>query len=119
MPDTGVAGAAGEPYDHSMESRVSRPEQDMGQVKGSLIRIETAMKELRDEIAQMRADHAQMHADHAEIRADHAQMRIEAAEMRGLVRNLPTTWAMLTGIIGGQIAFVGVLVAAAHLFPRF
>ena len=39
--------------------------------------------------------------------------------MRGLVRNLPTTWAMLTGIIGGQIAFVGVLVAAAHLFLRF
>lgn len=87
----------------------------MVDVKGSLVRIETAVAELRDEVAQMWAENAetrmrfsQMRAKHAEMRAEHAQMRIENAEMRGLVRNLPTTWAMLTGIIGGQIAFVGV-----------
>jgi hypothetical protein len=50
-----------------------------------------------------------------EFRDDLRQIRTDLAFIRGRLENLPSTWVMLTGIIGGQIALAGVLIAASRL----
>jgi len=36
-------------------------------------------------------------------------------ELKGTVSQLPTTWVMITGIIGGQLALAGLFLAALRL----
>lgn len=50
-----------------------------------------------------------------EFRDDLRQIRTDLAFVRGRIENLPSTWVMLSGIIGGQIALAGVLIAASRL----
>ena len=50
-----------------------------------------------------------------EFRDDLRQIRTDLAFIRGRLENLPSSWVMLTGIIGGQIALAGVLIAASRL----
>ncbi len=38
------------------------------------------------------------------------------AELTGIVRHLPTTWVMVTAMIGGQITLAGLLFGAIKLF---
>jgi hypothetical protein len=39
------------------------------------------------------------------------RLEIELAELKGRVSHLPSTWAMLTAITGGQVAFAAVIFA--------
>ncbi len=49
---------------------------------------------------------------------DHVRkLQIDAAETKGRIANLPTTWAMVTAVIGGQVALAGILIAALRLVP--
>ena len=50
-----------------------------------------------------------------EFRDHSRQIRTDLAFIRGRLENLPSTWVMPTGIIGGQIALAGVLIAASRL----
>ena len=50
-----------------------------------------------------------------EFRDDLRQIRTDLAFIRGRLETLPSTWVMLTGVIGGQIALAGVLIAASRL----
>lgn len=43
------------------------------------------------------------------------KVEIELAEMKGRITNLPTTWAMITTMLGGQIALAGFLVAILRI----
>jgi hypothetical protein len=43
------------------------------------------------------------------------KIEITVAEMNGRMTNLPSTWAMITTMLGGQIAFAGTLAAILHL----
>jgi hypothetical protein len=43
------------------------------------------------------------------------KVEITVAEMNGRMTNLPSTWAMITTMLGGQIAFAGTIVAVLHL----
>ena len=45
-------------------------------------------------------------------------LRVDIAELRGRVVNLPTTWAMLTAIIGGQVTLAGLVFPALHWGAR-
>lgn len=70
--------------------------------------LEQRVERLEDESREFRDDLKQ-------IRTDLAQMRADLSFIRGRIEMLPNTWVMLTGIIGGQIALAGVLVAASRL----
>lgn len=74
-----------------------------------LARLEQDGRDFRDDVKSIRGDLASIRTDQASIRAD-------LAYIRGRLESLPTTWAMLTGIIGGQVALAGLLIAAARLF---
>jgi len=70
------------------------PERDPGNMEARVARLESEMKELRD---------------------DMKQLRVDTAYIRGKLEHLPSTWVMLTGIIGGQVALAGLLFAASRL----
>ena len=74
-----------------------------------LARLEQDGRDFRDDVKSIRPELSA-------IRSDQALMRADLAYIRGRLEMLPTTWAMLTGIIGGQIALAGLLIAAARLF---
>jgi hypothetical protein len=40
----------------------------------------------------------------------------DVAELRGVVRNLASTWTMMTAVIGGQVALAAMLIGAARQF---
>ncbi len=42
-------------------------------------------------------------------------VEVELSGMNGRMTNLPSTWAMLTTMLGGQIAFAGTIAAILHL----
>ena len=50
------------------------------------------------------------------MRTDLSAMRSDTAYIRGRVESLPTTWSMIGTMIAGNVALVGLLVAAARLF---
>jgi archaellum component FlaC len=78
-----LVGGSGSPHDRGMEARVQRLE-DM------LQRVEALMKSVDDQLRRV---------------------EIELAELKGRVATLPSTWAMVTTIVGGQGAFAAVLLA--------
>lgn len=86
-----IAGGGGGPHDPGMDARVTRLEDQYG-------RIETLLRAIDDRVGRL------------DDRVRHIE--IEVAELKGRIVNLPTTWAMITTMIGGQIALAGILVAA-------
>jgi hypothetical protein len=50
------------------------------------------------------------------MRADLSATRSDTAYIRGRIESLPTTWQMVTTLLAGNVALVGLLVAAAKLF---
>ena len=42
-------------------------------------------------------------------------VEIEVAELKGRITNLPSTWAMITTVLGSQIAFAAVFIAIFRL----
>ena len=50
------------------------------------------------------------------LRVEMGELRAAVAESRGIVRNLPSTWQMMTAIIAGQVALAAMLLSMARLF---
>jgi hypothetical protein len=53
-----------------------------------------------------------LEADFHEIMGQLTAIRADLAEVKGRVTHLPSTWAMVTTMIGGQITLAGFLAAA-------
>ena len=60
-----------------------------------------------------------MTAGQESLRSSMITLAESVAELRGRMAYVPTTWQMLTAIIGGQIAFAGVIGAAVFGALRF
>ena len=45
------------------------------------------------------------------------KLAIDVAEVKGRVTHLPSTWAMITTMLGGQIALAGLLATILRLLP--
>ncbi len=70
-----------------MEARVARLEDQFGRIEALLRGIDDRMR----------------------------KFEVDAAEMKGRLSGLPSTWALVTTVIGGQITLVGLLFAALKL----
>jgi hypothetical protein len=91
MPDTPVERPAGPPYPSDLESRVAR---------------------LEGEMTGLRADLSGIRADIAGINGKLESMNGKLEYIRGHLEHVPITWAMVTAIVGGQVALAGLLTAA-------
>jgi hypothetical protein len=52
------------------------------------------------------------------MRADLSATRADAAYIRGRLESLPTTWAMITAIIAGNLSLGALLIGAARLLSH-
>jgi hypothetical protein len=82
-----LAGGGGPPHDPGMEMRVQRLEDALQLIEGHLASLDGRLR----------------------------TVEITIAEMNGRLTNLPSTWAMITAMLGGQIAFAGTIAAILHL----
>ncbi len=87
MPDTPVERGEPASYSPSLEARVAVLEEVVRRIDAKLDRIEARLDKLE----------------------------VSVAELRGMVQTLPTTWQMLTAVIGGQVALAAMLFGAARL----
>jgi hypothetical protein len=67
-------------------------------------------------IAMLEKAMERLEADARELRTDMRSTREDISYMKGRLEHLPTTWAMLTAVIGGQAVFAGVVFGAMKLF---
>jgi len=89
--DAEVAPGGSGPHDPGMDARVARLEDDMKEVKADLRTVKT---------------------DLAAIRAD-------LGYLKGRMENLPTTWVMLTTLMGSQAALlVFAFMLMRYLVPK-
>lgn len=83
MNDTPLSSAAGGPHDPDMATRVQR-------LEDTLPRIQALLQGLDERLRRGEVD---------------------LAEMKGRIANLPSTWAMITTMLGGQVAFAAAILA--------
>lgn len=100
-----IAGGGGGPHDPGMDARVTRLEEQYGRIETLLRAIDDRAGRIEDRVGRIE--------DHVERLDDRIRrIEIDVAELKGRIVNLPTTWAMITTMIGGQIALAGILLAA-------
>jgi hypothetical protein len=58
-------------------------------------------------IARLEEDVKELKADVKSLRADLTAVRLDVAWLNGRVEQLPTTWVMLTSIVGSMVALLG------------
>ncbi len=80
----------GGPEDPMLETRVTRLEQDVQEMKSSLRSIELAVAEMK---------HLPKAADLAALRSDFAGLKADVAEMRGRLSQMPTLLQLVTVVI--------------------
>jgi hypothetical protein len=85
-----LEGGGGPPHDPSMEMRVQRLEDTLHRIEGLLASLDGRMGKIEDRLRGV---------------------EIEISGMNGRMTKLPSTWAMITTTLGGQIAFAGTIVA--------
>ena len=83
---TAVDHGGSGPHDPNMEARVTR-------LEDQFTRIEALLRSIDDRVRNL---------------------EIGAGEMKGRVANLPSTWALIGTVIGGQIALAGLLLGAVR-----
>jgi hypothetical protein len=92
-----IADGGSGPHDPFMEARVSRLEEDF--------------KDFRAELRAFRSDLTGIRTDMGRVRAD-------PGEMKGRLAHLPTTWVMLTGLIGSQVTLAGLVYCVARTLGK-
>ncbi len=100
-----IESGAGGDHDPAMEARVSRLEQNY-------VRIEALLGSI-----DRRLDGFDTKFDRLETRFgildDRVRrLEIDIGEVKGRFMNIPSTWALITTIIGGQIALAGMVFTA-------
>ncbi len=93
-----IAADGGPPHHGDMEARVAV--------------LEQLARDTKDALAGLRSELAG-------VKADTHQTRIDIAEMRGRISQHPSTWQMVTTIIGGQVALAALLAGAVTLIIGF
>ncbi len=88
----GIDPSAGGPYRDGMDVRVALLEDRWSRIDGTLKSMDDRMKSIEEGLRRV---------------------EIEVAEVKGRVYSLPSTWAVITTVIGGQIAFSGLVFAVA------
>jgi len=84
-----------------MEARIAVLEEIARSTKEALVGI-------RSELAALRGDMGRLEGKIGDLQGS-------IGELKGTVSQLPTTWVMITGIIGGQLALAGLFLAALRL----
>lgn len=74
--------------------------------------LEGIAKAMKNGLARLEAGQHRLDARMEALAEGQTKLRESVAELRGQVRNLPTTWAMLVAIVGGQVALAGLVFAA-------
>lgn len=104
----GVGSGGGGPHDPIMDARVARLEEDFKEFRHEL-------RSVRSELSSLRVD---MSKEFASVRKDLSGevgiLRVDVAELKGMARNLPSTWVMLTAMFGFAIAVSGLVFAIAR-----
>ena len=107
-----IAGGGGGPHDPGMDARVTRLEEQYGRIETLLRAIDDRVGRIEDRVGRIE-DHVGRIEDRVGRLDDRLRhIEIDVAELKGRIVNLPTTWAMITTMIGGQIALAGILLAA-------
>lgn len=86
-PVAEVASGGGGPHGPDLDARMTRLEEQYS-------RIETLLRGVDDRLRKVETD---------------------IAELKGRVANLPSTWAMVTTMLGGQITLAGFLIAIIRI----
>ncbi len=135
-PQQPLATGGGGPHDPDMEIRVSRLEE-------AFLRIEPLLQSLDARIGRIetRMDQSEARLDRIETRMDRIETRLDkfdarmdkfdgrldtmdghirrieldVAEVKGRITNMPSTWAMMTAIMGSQVAFAAALATMLRL----
>jgi hypothetical protein len=97
-----AASAGGGPHYPGMETRLTAVESDVREIKGALQRIELLLGKVDDRLRKVEAEAL-------------PRLAIDLAELKGRIQNLPSTWAMITTVIGGQVALAGMLLGGIRL----
>lgn len=87
QPGAGIAAGGGPPHDPGMEARLTR-------LEDQFTRIEDLLRGIDDRVRKIEVD---------------------AGELKGRLGGLPSTWAMIATVIGGQVALAGLLFGALKL----
>ncbi len=110
-----------------LEKRVENLEQDVRDIRATMQRFEILLVEIRasllncatkDEINGLRSETAAIQAtmatrsDLEDLRKDTIKLREDTAEIKGQLKNIPSTWQMITFMTASQIAFAGILFTA-------
>ena len=65
---------------------------------------------------------ARLEEDSKEVRADMKRVLADLSYVKGRLESLPTTWAMITTVVGAQLALAGLLTglvfAVARMFGK-
>ena len=141
MPDTTIEQPAGGPYDPRLEPRVTRLEENMGDLKTIIARIDAILPHLATaaQVAELRGEidlklarfagdfdtklerfaggfdaRLERFAGSFDARLERMSGDFDAKleHLTGRVEALPTTWQMLTAIMAGQVTLAGLLAAA-------
>lgn len=94
-----------------LEARVEALEKRMERIESKLDRLEASAQSLNVAIVQLTANCATK-SEMADLQRDIGKIREDGAYMRGRLENLPSTWQMITFMLGSQIAFAGILFTA-------
>ena len=82
-----LAGGPGGPHDPTMETRLRRLEDMFARVEALMTSVDERLR----------------------------KVEIEVAEVRGRLTHLPSTWAMITTMLGGQVALAAAILAILRL----
>jgi hypothetical protein len=106
-----LAGAGGGPHDPGMEMRLQRLEDAIPRIESLIRSIDDRIGRVEDRLGLVEDRLGRMEKEVEQVRV----IQVELAEVKGRVGALPTTWAMLTAIMAGQITFAGVFAAVLRL----
>lgn len=117
----------GGPEDPMLEKRVEGLEKDVRDIRSTLQRFEILLLEIRtslpncatkDDISNLHTETTAIRtamvtrSDLEDLRKDAIRHREDTAEIKGQIKNIPSTWQMITFMLGSQIAFAGILFTA-------
>ncbi len=119
-PHGGLAGGGDGPHDPDMETRLRRLEDSIPRIEALMTRMDDRLRVMETDIGEMKGRTAPLltlgdKVDRLGDKVD--KLAIDVAEVKGRVTHLPSTWAMITTMLGGQIALAGLLATILRLLP--
>jgi len=95
-----------------MEARVAVLEEIAKSTKEALVGIRSDLAGLREGMGRLEGGMMDLQGS---LEGRMGDLQGSIGELQGKVSQLPTTWVMITGMIGGQLALAGLFLAALRL----